>query len=553
MADWTVPGELEGDAGLLRVHATAARAGEQACPQYLAAKARPGLWLPQRSPRGPGGLATFPLNPLMELLDIVEFDGLTLEQAQARLGGGRTASRLHAGLLRWIGHAATRFLSASAALDAARGWAAEPASRPWVMQVPPPVDADGPTYELCAWGRGYESADGQMRELRLPRVKSVADRAVDPGEAAAAALVLARGRPALGRPGSGKAHHLGRPHLVTLVRVVEVGCEDGSWQVMFDGPPQKAKLQYDGHARKRLGAVIAGGEYRPGVDCADCKLREACPALPRRPGLLDIAGIGRPVRTWSVTNGRHYMNCPAQEYLERLHLRPAADHEPGSAVRRGQAVHGWLADRHARQPARPCRADDVPSTPDAWSAGGWDVTGEDARLGVQMIGDHSLTCALQNLPPGTVILPEHQLLVYDPDAMVLIIAKADLLYESGGAWVLRETKTTRTVIEGSLLEHFPQAALAILLLAAGIPGGSPERNRVELERLTPAGPLLDMFSPSDRGLHAEARRVVREIVTKWRADDSAIAVPGPGCRTCVASRWCPDAAIDAPQEDDDDD
>ena len=58
----------------------------------------------------------------------------------------------------------------------------------------------------------------------------------------------------------------------------------------------------------------------------------------------------------------------------------------------------------------------MPDTPDAWSAGGWEVTGEDARLGVQMIGDHSLVCALQDLPPGAVVLPEHQLLVYDSDA-----------------------------------------------------------------------------------------------------------------------------------------
>src|SRR5262249_30090404 len=127
MADWTIPGELEGDAGLLRVHATAARAGEQACPQYLAANARPGLWPRRPPPRGQSGLAPFPLAPLMALLDMVEFDGLTLEQAQARLGDGRTASRPHPGLLRWAGHAAARFLSAGAALGATRGWAAGPA------------------------------------------------------------------------------------------------------------------------------------------------------------------------------------------------------------------------------------------------------------------------------------------------------------------------------------------------------------------------------------------------------------------------------------------
>lgn len=296
MADWPVPEGLEGDAGLLRVYATAARAGDRACPQYLAAKARPGLWPPQCTPRREPGLAQFPLDPVMALLDMAEYDGLTLEQAQARLRDGRTASRPHPGLLRWAGHASARYLSAGAALDAVRGWVARPASRPWVMQVAPSGDAGGFTYELCAWGRRYESADGQMRELRLPRLKSVADRAIDPGEAAAAAMVLARGSMALGRPRSGKPHYLGRPQQVRCIRVAEVGCEDGSWQVMFDGPPEKARQQYDEHARKRLAAVTAGGEYRPGDSCADCKLLDSCPALPRRRGLLGINSGGRPVR-----------------------------------------------------------------------------------------------------------------------------------------------------------------------------------------------------------------------------------------------------------------
>jgi PD-(D/E)XK nuclease superfamily len=552
MADWPVPEGLEGDTGLLRVYATTARSGERVCPQYQAAKARPGLRTTQSAPRKRPGLAEFPLDPVMTLLDMAEFDGLTLEQALADLRDGRTGSRPHPGLLGWAGHAATRYMAAGAALDADRDWAAEPVSRPWVMQVAPSGEAEGVTYELCAWGRRYASADGQMRELRLPRKKSVEDHAIDPGEAAAAALVLARGNRALDNPRSGKPHHMGSTQQVRWIRIVEVGCEDGSWQVMFDGPPEKARQQYDEHARKRLAAATAGGEYRPGDKCADCKLVDTCPALPRRPGFLGISSSGRPVRTWSVTNGRHYLACPAQEYLDRLRLPAAAGSAPSSSIRRGQAVHAWLADRHARQPARPCSPDDVPGNADAWSAGGWEVTGEDARLGVQMIGDHSLVCALQDLPPGAAALPEQQLLVYDPEARVLVIAKSDLLYETSGGWVLRETKTSRATSEGSLLQRFPQAALGVMLLGAGIPGGSAEHNRVELERLTPAGPLLDVLDPSDPDLFAEARCVIRDMVARWREDDSAVAAPGPDCRTCDSSRWCPDAATSAPQEDDDD-
>jgi hypothetical protein len=356
---------------------------------------------------------------------------------------------------------------------------------------------------------------------------------------------------ALGRPRRGKPYTLGTVQQVRRVRVVEVGCEDGSWHVMFDGTPEEARQQYDEHARDRLSALTAGGEYRPGSNCAGCKLLGTCPALPRRPGLLGVSSSG-PVRTWSVTNGRHYLECPAQEYLDRLRL-PRAPVPAGSAVARGQAVHAWLADRHARQPAVPCLPGDVPEPPDAWSAGGWGIVGEDARLGVQMIGDHSLTCALQGLPPEAVVLPEEQLVVYDAEARVLVIAKADLLYEADGAWTLRETKTARTVAEASLLDRYPQVALGILLLAAGIPGGSGPRNRVELERLTPSGPLLDDLDLTDPELLAEARRVIGGMVSGWREDGTAATRPGPACRGCDASRWCPDAATVAPAEEDPDD
>ena len=82
--------------------------------------------------------------------------------------------------------------------------------------------------------------------------------------------------------------------------------------------------------------------------------------------------------------------------------------------------------------------------------------------------------------------------------------------------------------EGNLLDRYPQVALGIVLLAAGNPAAAPSRNRVELERLTPAGPLLDIFDPADPDLHAEARHVVRELAAGWHADTRA--APDPACR-----------------------
>jgi hypothetical protein len=542
---------MEGPTNLVRVQASSARPGEKSCPQHVAAKAHVGVWAREPQPRKEPGLQQFALDPVTVLLDMMEFDGLTLGQALARLRdtGGPPS---HAGLLRWAEHAVGKYLAAGKAIDAARGWAAVPVSRAWVMQSQPPGATGGMTYELCAWGRRYESGDGRRRELRVPRAKSIMDRPVELAEIAVDAFVLAYGRPALGRPRRGDAYQLGRPTQVGNVRVVEVGCEDASHRVMFDGTAAEAKRLYGDHARQRLRSAVTGGEYRPGDGCPDCKLLGACPALPRRPGILGIDDASRAVRSWSVTNGRHYQACHAQEYLGRLHLPPTDGIEHGSAVRRGQAVHAWLAERHARKPASCCTADDVPATPDSWSAGGWQVSGGDARLGVQMIGDHALMCALRDLPPDAAVFPEHQLTVYDPDAGVVVIAKTDLLYQDGSGWVLRETKTTTYIDEGDLLVRYPQVALGVVLLGEGIPGGSRDCNRVELERLTPAGPLLEIFDPADPDLNAAARRVVHQMAADWHADTCAEPDPGKACRTCEVWRWCPDALTGTPGEDADD-
>ena len=143
-------------------------------------------------------------------------------------------------------------------------------------------------------------------------------------------------------------------------------------------------------------------------------------------------------------------------------------------------------------------------------------------------------------------------MVYDPDADVLVIAKTDLLYEDrrgmGAARDQDHARRQRGQPAGALPAGRPGDHAA----GRRNPRRHPGPNRVELERLTPAGPLLDVLDPADPDLHAEACRVIRDMAAGWRADDRAIAVPGPGCRTCEASRWCPDAATGCPAEDDDD-
>jgi hypothetical protein len=160
-----------------------------------------------------------------------------------------------------------------------------------------------------------------------------------------------------------------------------------------------------------------------------------------------------------------------------------------------------------------------------------------------MIGDHFLVCPLRGADEETEVHPERSVVVYDPAANVVVIAKVDLLYRTAGVWRLRETKTARHLNEGNPLTRFPQISLAILLSAEGLLPGGRGGCRVELERLTAYGPVMSEFDVHDPELVAEAREVVRSRVVDWHADERLATKPGKkACGECGFTRWCPDAA-----------
>src|ERR1019366_6634648 len=80
----------------------------------------------------------------------------------------------------------------------------------------------------------------------------------------------------------------GRPYLVqqgtlpSWVRVVEVGCGDGSARVLFEGDPDKAQREYE-EARGRLRATVDSAERRPGRSCSSCRLAPTCLDLRKVP------------------------------------------------------------------------------------------------------------------------------------------------------------------------------------------------------------------------------------------------------------------------------
>lgn len=544
MAGWQLPEGMSGDHGLVRVRPADAKGDERRCPQRLAMKVRPGVSRTDRAVKSDRGMEKSSVGPLNEVLDLIEFDLLSVEDALERWRE-RLVKPCHPALAQWTAHAVRSYLAAAAEIAADSGlveeMGLEPVSRQWARQRRSAEGGASSVYEETVTGRRY--ARRSVRELRLLRTRSVEDRQEDKAEIAVAAGVLAGASPVLSARWERKKLALGTSDSVSQVRVVEVGLADGSHRVLFDGTVDEAHHRYAREAKERLSAVTAGGGYRPGEDCAECPLVDACPAVPSRPGFLGVGDSTKPRRSWSATTWRTYRKCPAQAHLQDLFLPRDSSAEDSEATRRGQAVHKWIEDQHSRVPARGCGPAEVPGPPEKWKAGRWVVEGSQARLGVQMVGDHALTCPLRGLPEDAEVYPERPVVVYDPDADVVVIAKTDLLYRSADRWVLRETKTCRVLDEGDLLVQYPQLALAVLLSAEGVLPGGEERCRVELERLTGTGPVVSELDVDDPDLVDRARRIVSEHAAGWHADTRFKARPSKECVRCPFTRWCPEAVV----------
>lgn len=559
MSDSLRSNVLSENGTLVRVRSGHARDVGYRCPERIAVEVHPGLPRPGTGGHARTGGGSSPIQALDKILDSVEFDRLDPAEAIRRW---HDRADPHPGLARWVAHAVTNVLAAEAKIDDLPA-GLTPVSRWWARQRPATPDGVG-TYEETLRGRRYETADG-IREIRLLRTHSVDDRpkgerpaddregeapdaddrgveqrAADDREVAFAAGVAAGGSPVLSNPWSRTAYRLGRFAAPRRIRVVEIGCVDGSARVRFDGTPWEAADRYTAVIAKALRTVTAGGAHRPGYDCGRCALITDCPAVPSLPGLLGVTAATPPRRNWSITTGREHRRCPARAYFRGQFLPGDRSVEESPATHRGRGVHHWIEQRHRATPHHACRASDVPDSVRSWESGGWNVVGAQARLGVQMIGDHALICPLRGLPDGAKVLPEHLVVVFDPDANVVVVSKADLLYQDADGWILRETKSRRSP-GGSGLREFPQLALAALLSASGVYAERETPLRVELERLTPAGPILTRFDVTDPAVLAHARQVVTGLAADWFVDADHPTKPGKACLDCPFTRWCPDA------------
>lgn len=535
-------GSVVGNPHVIRLSAGLLDRPGNACPHHAAVRARPQLRPRRGEQRRYAPWEDFPLGLVMEILDAVEHDGVPLDRA-IRQTLASCRKRVHPGVARWVAHAAESYLEVAEALAdqlAREGVDLRPAPAPRVVQGGRSV---AELRILTAWGRWYESTDGavvEFRRLRMrgPRgtpdqastlamayVAGVGDRVEDPRD-----LYTAIPVPVVA--------DLPRPR---RVRVVEVGLTTGTEAVLVDGDPAGIRRDYRSKAIPAAQRLLDGGAPAPGRDCAACRVRPSCHALPVTPGLLGLGDRGTHRRTWSITTSRRYEICPAQAHLQELWIPGEETSSPAAA--RGHAVHRWLAAAHAR--GRACTLADLPE-PTAADCGIADevLDRADYQEARPYLLAHLEVCPLADPDGVTDIRTEPTVAAFDPISDVVVLAVPDLLRRVHGRLRYREVKTSvhpRGLTRENALAAVPQLALAVCLIASGAFGDRD--GLVELERLHPGGaePLL-VLDATDPSVVAAARAVVHDRVARWHADVDFAATPGWWCRYCPVSRWCPDAS-----------
>ncbi|MGX1808344.1 PD-(D/E)XK nuclease family protein [Nocardia sp. NPDC055321] len=495
----------------------------------------------------------FTFAPMMGGLDLIEHDGWSQADAIAELmrtKGKFDSNRApaHPSLLEWTVQAIPRYLAAREAEQAEREGSVPqtiPIRFEWAALYDRNGDPDsrGATrYERSVWGRRYGSADGSVRDIWLPSIKRARSNRSE-AEKAAVAGVLATGevcpRPGFERPY--RPLRIQPPLRPVRVRAFGYGCGDNKVVPILDWDQDEVRRRYREYAAPAFARAVAGSAAVPGSSCIKCKALAGCVTLPRTQGLWGgIPGeIRRPRRSLSAWDLRLYGQCPARYHLVRQLNLTSMRPEPVSAVR-GRAVDARLNDQHRSRPVGGCRTVASPPDPDNWSADGVELTGQAARDGAAMLAQHAWLCPVDGSKSNERFLVQHQLSCYIPELDVVVIATPDLLYTRSGGWVWRETKTAGGRLwEGrSLLQNYPQLALGVLLLAAGVLGGELRRSRVELEVLYRDDGTLEVLDPSRSAVVDEARDVIAGLADPLLRDDSYNPVPGRHCHDCEARPWC---------------
>ncbi|GAB3487566.1 PD-(D/E)XK nuclease family protein [Amycolatopsis cihanbeyliensis] len=515
MTQWHPPAGVSGDSDLIKVSVGMLGPARYRCPARDALSARPRYRADTRVPRKPEVLKNFTNGPFMDVLDLVEHQGVAVDDALAQIG----RNPVHDLVRQWTAHAVRGYLEVYSP-EVVDGLT--PMRGKWVYEnvLAQPDRRGARQYRITVWGRCYRTPDGKLREVRLP-ANRLEGRARTDAEIAVAALVLASGGPDV------PPQH---------VRLRQFGMLEGESVTLFDGSRQAALDLYDMSGRAALAQLVDAGEpaeYRPGAACVDCPFSAVCPELRRTPGLLGVRNRRRPRRSWSATSARNHAVCPARDYGRRQRLPVDQGVERGPAAERGRAVHRYLERQHDGA-TRPCET----QVPEDWVPAGFGLTPEDRALGLVLLRNHAAVCPVHHTRTPDTLRVEPDLVYEDPDADTVVLARPDLLYHDGETWVWRELKTSASGRRGARpwLEQYPQLALATILAARSEFGLGI--GRVELEILRPAGADLYTLDPKTPEVRLRAETVVRESFGRWQEDDRFLPAPGRHCSDCEVARWC---------------
>ena len=512
---WTPPWPTRDVATFTRVSAGALKGDSRwDCPEMLAMKARPQV-RPRRDP------AERPVFPPYEAMPL----GLIRTAAYAVLRHGIDEPTAIAGAIaearREVVDPLPRIVAAGV-----EGYLATVADRDAVVRDFIAVDDspsdEGGRVEWYGWGICRISRDSQVREYDLLTYYAAGERPRRDAvlgvyaRIAADAIAVQENSPWWDAFAPAQA----QPRPGSRVRLREVGVLDSSVATLWEGTVEEARDLFDRAVPATL-PVLGGGPTEPGPYCADCAARPECSGLPRRPGLLGVAGPS----TWPrrLAPGDLGGVCRWQSHLRRDLGVPAEPAEPTDAMRRGNEIHRWLEHAHGRREA--CREEDLPAI-----AGDLGWSDDEIRAWLPYLEQHLAVCPLRRHDPQGAT-PEQSLTAWDTDADIVASTRADLVIRDGDRTIVRETKTLSAVDpDVDWLRRYPQVALALLMLE-GAPGS------VELELLTPTTHEVVSFDPEDPETVLRARTLVADATDRYLYDPVE-PTPGPWCSWCPVARWC---------------
>jgi len=552
---WEPEWEFTGD--LLHARVMAGRlAGSPVfnCPAQDAKKARPGVY-PVRDRKDRSGERPPHAEVPIGLVRDVVLDHVTRAQTPTeesiRLAAVRSAAprELADGSAQAVAAGVTGYRGVLQRLRAEGQLARDAVLVPDV--VVSDTHVDGAVVEWAAWGLHWIDRDG-TRESHLLVWRDAGSRPRPDAVLGVIARAGAEGFRA--EPISSWATRYQpssvQPPAVSRVRIREVGLLDGSDAVLFDGSAREARELFDRAVPAALPA-LAGAAFLPGRGCAGCSIRPECRGLARVPGVLAVAGRAPYARALSTSDLWRHGVCARQSYLMADLGLPREPLPDLPAARRGQLVHAWLEAAHAR--GVPCAADDLPTDSHVGPVAlalGWGAA--DASLAAPYLAQHLDRCPVTG-EEGEVVRPECAITVHDTDADVVVTTRPDLVTARDGAAgrrvVVRETKTINlrrieADEELGLLHLFPQAALALCLLAEGVDPLeplariSPEGACVELELLGADDATVVSFAADDPDAVLAARVALAEKVDAWVHDDEHAPRPGRHCERCPVRQWC---------------